>query len=169
MAKTAFDEGVKHLGVGSGWFAEQLTSKLQGLPLFAECSSEEIAFLASFMRIYRAEPGIAIIHEGEHSDFMMVLLEGRVKVTKTSAEGEETVIATVSTGQTLGEMAIIEELPRSATCTAIETTTFAALTRESLELVLRGEPVLGVKMLKQLATILSQRLRNISTDFVEFV
>jgi len=78
-------------------------------------------------------------------------------------------IAVIEEGKTLGEMSMIDGEPRFATCVAVEPALVAVLSRDALALVILEQPMLGAKILMQLAVMLSQRLRVTSTRLVDYV
>ena len=126
-------------------------------------SGAEVRLLAHFMDVYRAAPGSELIREGEHGDFMLMLIEGRVEVRKRDRWSTDRVIAVVEAGRMLGEMSMIDGEPRFATCVAIEPTLAAALSRENLARIIVEQPMLGAKILMELVLMLSHRLRHTSS------
>lgn len=170
MTGIEFGTGVKHLVDGGEQLSDQIYAMIDNLLIFSKCTRDELVLLAGFMKVYQASPGMSLIHEGEHSDFMMVLLDGGVQIVKQDRQQHRKIIATVvGAGTTLGEMSMIDGEPRFATCVTTSPTTFAVLTRESLEQIIREHPALGAKILEQLVKILTQRLRQTGTKFVEYL
>jgi CRP-like cAMP-binding protein len=70
---------------------------------------------------------------------------------------------------TLGEMSMIDGEPRFATCMAIEPTTVAVLTRDDMRRIIEDAPRLGTKILLNLMTLLSQRLRRTSAKLLDLL
>ena len=62
----------------------------------------------------------SLFHHGDRSDFVVVLLEGRVKIVVSSEEGAEAVLSVRGPGAVIGELAAIDERPRLATVIALE-------------------------------------------------
>lgn len=60
-----------------------------------------------------------LLHEGAPGAYVLALSEGRVIVTKASADGEEMIMAIGDPGEILGDMTILDQSPRSATVTAL--------------------------------------------------
>ena len=138
-------------------------------PMFENFNLAEIRLLSHFMQVYRAEPGIEIIREGEPGDFMMLIIEGRIEVFKQDRWNAPRLIALIDAGKTLGEMSMIDGEPRFATCVAAERCMIAVLTRESLARIILEQPILGSKILMELVLMLSQRLRQTSSRLVSFM
>jgi CRP/FNR family cyclic AMP-dependent transcriptional regulator len=143
-------------------FAPQIHGLIPKCPLLENFSPSEVRLLAHFMEVYRAEPGMEIIREGEGGDFMMMVIEGRVDVNKRDRWNTPQPIAQVEAGRTLGEMSMIDGEPRFATCVALEPTLIAVLDRENLARIIVEQPLLGAKLLMELVLMLSQRLRATS-------
>jgi CRP/FNR family transcriptional regulator, cyclic AMP receptor protein len=150
--------GLEYLG-DAVRFAPQIHALIPKCPLLENFSPSEVRLLAHFMEVYRAEPGMEIIREGEGGDFMMMVIEGRVDVNKRDRWNTPQPIAQVEAGRTLGEMSMIDGEPRFATCVALEPPLIAVLDRENLARIIVEQPLLGAKLLMELVLMLSQRLR----------
>lgn len=150
-------------------FAAQIHSMITYSPLFENFNLAEIRLMSHFMQVYRAEPGVEIIHEGEAGDFMMLVIEGRIEVFKQDRWNAPRLIAMIEPGQTLGEMSMIDGEPRFATCVSSERCMIAVLTRENLARIILEQPVLGAKILMELVLMLSQRLRQTSKKLVSYM
>jgi CRP/FNR family transcriptional regulator, cyclic AMP receptor protein len=140
-------------------FANQIHALIPKCALLENFSPEEVRLLAHFMDVYRAEPAMEIIHEGDGGDFMLMIIEGKVEVQKRDRWNTPQLIAAVEAGRTLGEMSMIDGEPRFATCVATQPTLVAVLHRESLARIIVEQPMLGAKILMELVLMLSQRLR----------
>ncbi|HLE66574.1 MAG TPA: cyclic nucleotide-binding domain-containing protein [Burkholderiales bacterium] len=150
---------LEHLGDATQ-FSTQIHALIPRCTLLENFSPAEVRLLAHFMDVYRAEPAMEIIREGEGGDFMLMLVEGRVEVQKRDRWNTPQLIAVVEAGRTLGEMSMIDGEPRFATCVAAEPALFAVLTRENLARIIVEQPMLGAKILMELVLMLSQRLRS---------
>jgi CRP-like cAMP-binding protein len=143
-------------------FAEQMHALIPKCRLLENFSGAEVRLLAHFMLVYKADPGVEIIREGDGGDFMLMVLEGRVEVLKRDRWNTPQVLASVDAGRTLGEMSMIDGEPRFATCIAAEPAMIAVLDRENLARIIVEQPLLGAKLLMELVLMLSQRLRATS-------
>src|SRR5437588_8562720 len=140
-------------------FASQMHALIPRCALLENFSPAEVLVLAQFMQMYRAEPGVEIIQEGDGGDFMLMVVEGKVEVQKRDRWNTPQTLAVVAGGRTLGEMSMIDGEARFATCVAVEPTLIAVLHRESLARITVDPPPLGAKLLMELILILSHRLR----------
>jgi CRP-like cAMP-binding protein len=143
-------------------FAGQMQALIPKCPLLENFSLNEVRLLAHFMDVYRAEPAMEIIREGDGGDFMLMVLEGRIEVHKRDRWNTPQQLATVDAGRTLGEMSMIDGEARFATCVVVEPALLAVLNRESLARIIVEQPLLGAKILMELVLMLSQRLRATS-------
>jgi CRP-like cAMP-binding protein len=140
-------------------FAEQMRALIPKCRLLENFSGAEVRLLAHFMVVYKAEPGVEVIREGDGGDFMLMVVEGRVEVQKRDRWNTPQLLAEVEAGRTLGEMSMIDGEARFATCVATAPTVIAVLDRESLARIIVEQPLLGAKILMELVLMLSQRLR----------
>ncbi len=152
---------LERVGDGSA-IASEIFGLVGKSQFFAEFSQEDIADLAGYMDVYRAQPGQMIIREGDEGDFMMLIVDGEVDILKKSYRAEQQHMTSAGAGMTLGEMSMIDGEPRFATCMASQPTTFAALTRDSMAKIILDHPSLGSKILIKMVTMLSLRLRQTS-------
>jgi CRP/FNR family transcriptional regulator, cyclic AMP receptor protein len=152
---------LEYLGDASK-FAGQIQALIPKCTLLEHFSLAEVSTLAHFMDVYRAEPPVEIIREGDGGDFMLMVVEGKVEVLKRDRWNTPQLLATVDAGRTLGEMSMIDGEARFATCVAAERTLIAVLDREALARIIVEQPLLGAKILMELVLMLSQRLRATS-------
>ena len=148
---------------------DELFGMLGHSKFFQDFTRDDIFTLSQFMMVFRAEPGDTIIREGDTDDFMLFILEGLINIVKTDAHGERRSMTSVGPGATLGEMSMIDGEPRFATCIAIDATTFSVFNRDSMVRIIMEEPALGAKILIKLVTLLSQRLRDTSSNLLHYL
>lgn len=150
-------------------FAGQMHHMMSYSPLFENFNMAEIRLMSHFMHVYRAASSQEIIREDEQGDFMLLLIEGSVEVSKRDRRNTPQLIARVEAGKTLGEMSMIDGEPRFATCVAAAPCVIAVLSRENLARIILEQPILGAKVLMELVLMLSQRLRQTSVKLVSLM
>jgi CRP-like cAMP-binding protein len=150
-------------------YAGQMHALIERSPLFENFNLAEIRLMSHFMQVFRSEPGMELVREGDAGDFMMLIIEGRIEVFKQDRWNAPRLIALLDAGQTVGEMSMIDGEPRFASCVAAEQCIVAVLTRESLARIILEQPVLGAKILMELVLMLSKRLRNTSAKLVSYM
>jgi CRP-like cAMP-binding protein len=161
-------DALEDLGAGAD-YAGAIFGLVGRSQFFAEFTRADIDLLASYMHIYRAKPQQTIIKEGDIGDYMLMIIDGEVDIYKTNMLGGQQYMTSVKPGTTLGEMSMIDGAPRFATCIALRTTTFGALTRDNKGRIIHERPGLGAKILIKLVTLLSQRLRQTSAQLLHFL
>ena len=96
------------------------------------------------------EKGEVIFCEYEPGDTFYLIQKGRVQIIKIMGEIEKAV-AILQPGEIFGEMAILEEAPRSATAIAMDPVSGLAFNRENFEILMQGNPQIALKLLKLFA------------------
>ena len=147
-------------------FAEDIREIINQAPFFDEMSPEEILDLCEFMVCYSIRQGGVLIREGDAGDFLIILLTGTVNVVKEKEDGSRRILATVGPGATLGEMALVNNDVRFATCIANEQVDFALIDRNALNDILHEHPRLGNKLLLLLLSLMAKRLRDADIQLV---
>ena len=128
---------------------------LRRAPLFEGLSRKELEQLARLADDLEVEPGRVLVREGDTGREFFVILEGEVDVSR----GGET-IATRGAGDFIGEIAILEDMPRTATVTARTPLRFFVLTAQGFRSVVEEHPEVERKVLRTLA----RRLAMLSDD-----
>jgi CRP-like cAMP-binding protein len=108
--------------------------------------------------------GAAIFHERQPFDRAIILLEGRVKLTSTTDDGREIVLAVRDAGELVGEMSAIDGEPRSATAIALEPVQVLAVPPSSFTAFLERNPKATLVLLQTV----TRRLRDADRKRVEF-
>lgn len=156
--------------LGSGADAhEEVLNMLVSTPMFSDFDHREIQLLAEYLYAYQAKKGAVLFNEGESGQYMCLLVEGKVGIYKEDAKSGRKQVATVRRGKTMGEMAIIDGLPYSATAITEEPSTIIVITSKNFELITTQQPRLGVKLLLQISRFISQRLRQTTGILVDYL
>ena len=139
------------------------TMAIMEMPLFEDLTREEISRVEKYL-IYRDIPkGTTIYKQGEHGKSICLVVSGQLEVFKRGDTDKEALVATLTKGQAVGEMAIIDGLTRSATIRAKTDSSILILKRQDFNRLVEDQPHMGVKILKGLARLLSANLRDTST------
>jgi len=123
--------------------------------IFEALSDEEASALMQMARKIVHPAKHTVFREGEPGDHLLVVLEGRVKVSLVSPDGKEAILSILEEGDLFGEMALLDGEPRSATVTTMEKCTFLVLWRRDFLPFLERNPQVALKLL----AALSKRLR----------
>jgi CRP-like cAMP-binding protein len=126
----------------------------------------EIENIASYMTLMECAAGEVIFGEGDREHYMAFIVEGEVDIRKESSDNTERIVVTLTRRTHFGEMAFIDDEPRSATAVARTQVTLLVLSKDNFENLLEFQPKLGIKILKLIARLISQRLRETTGKLV---
>lgn len=128
--------------------------------LFADLAPESLAPLAHASSIRVIQPGTEIFAAGDRVDGLRVVISGQVRLWIADREGRELTLHFAEPGDSFGEIALLDKLPRSATATAFETSRCLLLPVAAVETALAADPAVARHLILSLCTILR---RNIDT------
>lgn len=100
-------------------------------------------------------PGTVLFRDGERGKEMYVIQSGKVRISK-EVRGEEQTLAMLGDGEFFGEMAILNNKPRSASAAVVEESKMLVIDPKTFEAMIRGNTEIAVRMIKKLA----QRLQE---------
>lgn len=143
---------------------EGILKTLRLVPLFADMNNGELREFEKLIHRRAFKASETIFWEGEPGVGMYIIQRGTVVIFKHApGEGREE-LATLRSGEFFGELALLDETPRSATAVAKEPSDIIGLFRPDLFELLERKPRLGNKFLFQLATIVGDRLKNTNVE-----
>ena len=132
------------------------TDALRAIPLFAMLDEPVVEEIAGLL-IDRKFPKNAVIFEdGSLGDYMYLIREGQVKVTKMSDDGREKILEILSAGDFFGEMALLDREPRSASIKTTRPCALLALSRHDFLALLRQNPEISMGIIR----VMVRRLRE---------
>jgi len=130
-------------------------------PLFARLEHRSLRKLAALCMPRDFEAGAVVISEGDTGLGLFVVVSGRIEVSKRT--GDETVrLAVMERGDLLGEMALIDDQPRSASAVALEPTRCLLITRNSFQTLTSKDPEIAWCLLPTLA----ERIRDLQQRMI---
>ena len=136
---------------------------LRTVPLFSSLSDDQLGSVQKSSRTIEREKNTVLFSEGDSGDFLLIVISGRVKISLLGGEGKEIILAILGPRSFLGEMAVLDGAPRSATATTLEKTALLRWSRkEFLKVVLQDE-TLAMKILGHLARCLREANEQIRT------
>lgn len=124
---------------------------------------DEARIVAGYMTERTIAAETTFIREGDTGDdgFMALLLEGEVVVESIVVSRTEPVtIKVLGPGSLVGEVGLVDQEPRSASCIASTDVVCAILTRDAIEALIDAQPRVGAKLLLAISARLAQRLRD---------
>lgn len=140
--------------------------QLRALSLFRHLPEAKLEEVARMLAVQTVPAAGVVFEEGSPGDALYLVARGRVRIEKRTADGGVAELAILSPGDALGEMALIERLPRSARAVAQTNATLFVLGRAELEQWLASDAMLAVGLFAELLRGLSHRLRSSSRSVV---
>jgi len=148
---------------------EETRSFLINLPIFSSFNVDELSVFAKHMSFIHLERGEYLFVEGDQGTFMGFVVTGILEVQKKADTGENITLARLTKGSSIGEMALIDKSPRSATVIAKQATTVVTLTDKGFELLAEKYPPLGIKVIQKVARLLSLNMRRTSSKLADLI
>ncbi len=136
---------------------------LRSVPIFSELTEADFSSLAKVANRRRYPKDSVVFFENEQGDFFFMILEGRIKVTILGDDGREVILSLLGSGDFFGEMALLDNEPRSATAIAVEDTELLSLHRNDFQAVLSDNRSITVGLIKVLTSRLRRANHQIST------
>jgi CRP/FNR family transcriptional regulator len=133
---------------------------LQSLPLFKGLNDETLHQLAENSTSREFQAGEVICYQGDPGSTCHIVIRGRARVFVVGEDGRELSIRILVPGEILGEMALLEGLPRSANIETLEETQTLEISHDVLLRCLRKSPTLALNLLQDL----SERLRSSTVE-----
>jgi CRP-like cAMP-binding protein len=144
--------------------AHELAAFLPPNSVLSECSLDELRDLLERATIHKMKPGETILEQGEDGDALIVLLAGVARVSMVAANGQEIVLDYAERGSVLGEIAVFDGQPRTASATARYAGQYMRVTRAAFEGFISRHPNVAVRMLREMARRLRQTNETIESD-----
>jgi CRP/FNR family cyclic AMP-dependent transcriptional regulator len=131
---------------------------LARVDLFSSLDKKELQALTKSCQERKYSAGSTLIKQDDTGVGLYVIISGHVKTTQAqNPDRAEVDLGTYGPGNVLGEMALLDDLPRSATVTAVDDVTALLLPVWEFRAVVRDHPEIGLKLL----STLSKRLRKV--------
>lgn len=128
---------------------------------------QQLTLLAEHTTLYDVPAGDMIFKEGEAGDFMALIICGQIELQKRDEHEDIKVLYSLGKGKTLGEMALIDGEPRSATAIAVSKVQLLVMTAQDLAELEDQHPRLWGHFILRLARLISGRLRRTSGELVD--
>jgi CRP-like cAMP-binding protein len=131
---------------------EQISVKLREVALFQGLGQDDLTEILRISEAVRVDSGEYVFEEGERGDHFYVIVHGSVELRKVTGSGFKR-LAVLRSGQAFGEMALLNQTPRSASALAVEDTYLLSVSRAAFSKMLGGD-TLSVRLLKNLSKAL---------------
>ena len=138
---------------------------LRATRIFGSLSDENLERLAEICTSRTFGRGQYLWYQGDEGDRLLVVVSGLLKVVMSSAQGDEVVLTTLGRSETVGELAVLDGAPRSASVIAVEPTTVVMLTRATVVALMSRHPAVLDGMLRSLGQLV-RRLSEQTGDLM---
>jgi CRP-like cAMP-binding protein len=149
---------------------QQHLKSLSEIPLFQDLDNDELGSLNSYLSEIEVNKDEVVFNEDDAGEFVCFVVDGTLDVIKKTLTGKSESIALLSKGRSIGEMALVDSLRRSATIRARTDASLTVLTRKEFDRLQEDQPQIAIKILKHMARTLSLNLRrtsNLLSDSIE--
>jgi CRP/FNR family transcriptional regulator, cyclic AMP receptor protein len=134
--------------------------QLRGIQLFSALKPAALELVARISTLEEHARGTKIFRHGELGDKLYLILEGRVRISREVPGMGEEALAVLGPGQVFGEMALLDESPRSADANVHESCKLLAIPRDGFDDLLFLNKELAYEVLWTIVEMLLQRLRE---------
>ncbi len=138
---------------------QDLISVLSQVPLFAGLNRRELKRVARISHRRDYAEGERLFQMGHPGAAMFVIKSGKVDIVIPQEGSADLLLASLGAGTFMGELALLDDSPRSASAVAAEDAQAIAFFRSDFNKLIEKESVIGSKVLKELAQIIGQRLK----------
>lgn len=129
---------------------------LKNIPYFSELTIEEMQNLVANSEKQKYPRGSVVLNKDDVGDETYLIMIGRVKVVVAHTDGKEIILNILKSGDFFGEMAVFDNLPRSASVVADEDCELLIVSRDAIKDQIKRNPQIAFKMLADM----SRRLRD---------
>lgn len=135
----------------------------RNVPLFHSLSTRQLGRVMLAMQPRRYLAGELLFEEGHIGKAVFIIKSGKVELSRRVADRSRS-LGVLTPGQMFGEMALLEQMKRTASATVVEDGEIFLLYTATLDALIRDHPAIGVKLLRNMAIMLSALLRRTNQE-----
>lgn len=139
-----------------------ILDELRQIPLLADLTEEDLERLYGMAKTISIPSGELVLQEGDPGDSLYVVLDGELEVTKRHGR-QEVLLATYKAGQFFGEMALLEQAPRSASVRTLSESRLLMISQTAFQTLLSCSPSAPLKILRTVTS----RLRSTESMLIQ--
>lgn len=140
---------------------------LRRVRAFAELGDEECDAVLAVLKARRGAPGDVLFKEGDSGDSLMIVLDGHVVASVKSESGGEEEVARLGPGEVVGEMALVDAEPRSATVSSPAGATVLEFSRAALAGLCQTSPRVAAAIQRNVLFDVARRLRDVGEKLTD--
>ena len=141
---------------------------LRRVKVFADMEESHLASFLQYMEVLKLRPHDVVFHKGDHGDSMFMVLEGEVRA-RVMIDRAETTLATLRAGECFGELALIDDCPRSADMIANSDSVLLKISSSALKRLFQEAPALAAPFLMALSRTLTARMRALTKRYEDSI
>ncbi len=142
---------------------------LKNSMVFSELEDLDLKILLPMFKKREIAAGKTVFIENMPGESLYLVESGEVDISKMLAEGDEQLLVTIGPGEVFGELAILDEAPRSATARVNDDTVLWRLERPDFEILCRDHPASGLRFVRNLVSLLCNRIRENNKEYREMI
>jgi len=141
---------------------------LRRIKIFAEMEERQLASFLQYMEVVKLLPNATVFSKGEHGDSMYLVLQGEVRA-RVMVAGKESTLSTMTVGECFGELAVIDESPRSADVLANTEAVLLKVSAGALKKLFQEAPALAAPFLLGLNKAITSRVRTLTKRYEDSI
>ncbi|HEX5398982.1 MAG TPA: cyclic nucleotide-binding domain-containing protein [Verrucomicrobiae bacterium] len=141
---------------------------LRRIKMLADVDEKLLASLMAYLEVVKVPPFGMVVKEGDHGDALFMVLEGEVRA-RVMIEGQETTLATMGVGECFGELAVVDQGPRSADVIANQPTVLIKVSEAALKKMFEEAPALAAPFMFALTRVIAQRVRVMTKRYEDSI
>ncbi|NLI75467.1 MAG: cyclic nucleotide-binding domain-containing protein [Candidatus Riflebacteria bacterium] len=136
---------------------------LSKVSLFANLNDKTLLDLSAITVEQTIPAKTTVFKEGDPGDAIYIVKSGKINILKRNSSGQDSVLVTLGKDSVIGDMAVIDDMPRSASVATVQDTTFLIITKHDFRALLGSSPEVAVQILK----LMTERLRKTNASLKE--
>jgi CRP-like cAMP-binding protein len=142
-----------------------LFNEVRGSALLQGMDDADLARLAAVCEERHMGEGTTVFIENMPGESLFLVRKGTIRISKMLAEGDEQQLVVIGPADLLGEMAVIDGLPRAATARVIENAELISLKKKDFEALGQNYPALALKLVMNIVRVFSRRVRENNDEY----
>jgi CRP-like cAMP-binding protein len=141
---------------------------LRRIKMLADVEERLLASLLTYLEVVKVAPFGTVVNKGEHGDALFMVLEGEVRA-RVMIDGRESTLSTMGVGECFGELAIVDQGPRSADVIANQPSVLIKVSDAALKKMMAEAPALAAPFALALARVIAQRVRVLTKRYEDSI
>jgi len=145
---------------GFFFMAETMIDLLKNISLFKHLNYEDLEIISQYCRKRKFDSGEVLFYEGDIADCLYIIISGEVEVWADFKQKDRDLLALAKNGDIVGEMALLDDLPRSATLIARSETETYSINNQDFSELLKQCPSVALLIIKSVSSIVRKSNQN---------